>query len=274
MLQPAEPFGPVAESQFQPVISTSPLNCVPCVTRKLIRRATTDAKAPSTATVRAKSGAPSTRGLTYGEAATAGAAFGVKLIPSYGNSRDEVFDLADAGHGFGISIDCSVTVHTARATGGFTGDHTVYDHDVRHCPAGGTCKCEKESAARVHNEYLIEDPGNSSQGYLWWSADLVYRAAEARTRDRNGISHGINLLVGPDTEGALVKAVLGATLREQPDRTAKAMGKLVVGRTYKGRRTRTGTNWKRPNGSIANGWREIELQGANGWVEGRAAVLV
>lgn len=265
------PYGPPAESQFQPAIATSAKDCVPNTTRKLIRRATVDRKAPSTASVRSHSGAPSTRGLSYGEASTAAAYWGVTLVPSYGNDRDEVLDLSDAGHPFGLSGDCSVTVGGPRATNSFTGDHTVYVNDVRHVAVGGACKCEKGSAASAHNEYLIEDPGNSSKGYQWWSASLVYRFGEARTRDHLGISHGINLLVGPDTEDRTWHALGAAQIRSEPSyATGKRVGTLVKGRAYSCGRTQAGGTWARSDGTgNGNGW--IHVNGL-GWSKGGAFV--
>lgn len=264
------PFLPPAQSQFQPRIATSQLDCVPCTARKCIRRATVDAQAPSTEAIRKASGI-STRGLTYGEAAEAARKVsGVVLSPRYGLEREEVFDLADAGHGFGISIDCSVTVHTARATGSFTGDHTVYVQDVRHVKKGGTCRCEKGTATKAHNEYLIEDPGNSSKGYQWWSAGLVYRAAEERTRDAQGRSHGINVLLTPDTEGVKWRATGKGKVRKEPRVDAKAVASIVIGKVYPGGRTETGGPWKRADGTTGNGWVHVKYGiGRWGWINGR-----
>lgn len=272
---PTTPAGSEANSQFQPLISTSSRNCVPNTGRKLMRRATVDAIAPSTAACRKWSGAPDTRGLTYGEMATAAAHFGVTLTPMYGNTRQEMFDLVDAGHAVGISIDCSVTVNTERRTGSYTGDHTIYGHDVRHVPAGGKCLCEKRNASKAHNEYLIEDPGNTSIGYQWWSASLVYRAAEARTTDHNGISHGINLLVAPDTEGVKWKCVMTGRFRSEPRKDSADLGPYRVGTIYPGGRTENGGTWERRDGTLAHGW--IHLRMPNGrwaWARGEAMVRV
>lgn len=272
---PVTPAGSEAESQFQPLIPTSAKNCVPCTTRKLIRRATVDAHAPSTRAIRGASGAPDTRGLTYGEAADGAMLTArVKLMPSYGNDRQEMFDLVDGGHACGLSGDCSVTVNTERRTNSFTGDHTVYVHDVRHVEVRGTCLCEKHSAATAHNEYLIEDPGNSSVGYVWWSASLVYRFGEARTTDHLGISHGINLLVAPDTEGVRWKAIEVAQVRTEPSySTGKGVGRLAVGHTYDGGRTENGGKWTRSDGSYGHGWVHILFGGSWRWVKGVAVVL-
>lgn len=275
MLLPVTPAGSEANSQFQPLIATSKLNCVPCTTRKLIRRATVDAHAPSTAAIRGASGAPSTRGLTYGEAADAAwLTARVKLTPSYGNDRQEMFDLVDGGHACGLSGDCSITVDTERATNSYTGDHTVYVHDVRHVEAGGTCLCEKHSAATAHNEYLIEDPGTSSAGYLWWSASLAYRFGEARTVDHLGITHGINLLVAPDTEGVKWKAIDDAQVRTEPSYTkGTGVGRLKVDTIYQGGRTENGGNWARGDATFGHGWVHILFNGSWRWVKGIAVVL-
>jgi hypothetical protein len=273
MLVPVTPSGPEAQSQFQPLITTSKLDCVPCSTRKAIRRATVDAKAPTTRMVRAKTGVY-TRGLTYGEAAEAAEAFGVKLTPLYGNSRAEMFDLIDAGRGALLSIRCAVTVNTRRATGDFRGDHTVYVHDVRHVNVGAMCRCEKVASPRPatseHNEYLIEDPGNSSIGYVWWSAKLVYEAGEARTRDAQGRTHGINLCVTPDTEGVKWRVVEKGAIRSKPRSDSAKVSTADVGEVFQGGRTETGGQWRRADGTFGRGWVHVEYRpGKWGWVRGR-----
>jgi hypothetical protein len=272
MLVPVTPAGPEAQSQFQPRIATSDLDCVPCSTRKAIRRTTVDAKAPTTKAIRAKTGVY-TRGLTYGEAAEAAAAWGVNLDPLYGNSRDEMKDLIDAGRGALLSIRCSVTVNTDRATGSFRGDHTVYVHDFRHVDAGENCKCEKNGTAagrRSHNEYLIEDPGNSSVGYVWWSAALVYEAGEARTVDRYGRTQGINLCVTPDTEGVKWRVVEKGAIRSKPRSDSAKVSTADVGEVFQGGRTETGGQWRRADGTFGRGWVHIEYRpGTWGWVRGR-----
>lgn len=262
---PTTPFGQESQSQFQPVIATSSRDCVPCSTRKGIRRTTLDRTYPTTAAIRAKSGAPSTRGLTYGEASQAALAFGVKADPVYGNTRQEMFDLIDAGHSACLSIDCSATVNTERRTNSYTGDHTVYVHDVRH--VGDKCLCERHTTT-AHNEYLIEDPGNSSIGYVWWSAALVYKAGELRTTDRMGQSHGINLLVFPDTEGVKWRVTVQTALRKEPRIDSPRLKRLPAGTIIPGGRTERGGAFRRSDGSQGYGWVHLHYGGVWGWAQG------
>lgn len=265
-------FRPVRNGQYEPVTATSSRDCVAAVTAMLMERATVGRIRVSHATVRAKSGAPSTRGLYLWEAEKAAAALGVNLEVVLNVSRNTFRDTVRGGNGVGVTIFTSVTRYTTRRTNFYVGPHEVYVNDYNDWPKGEICGCEKRTAA-AHGEFTVEDPGTTSVGYLQWSADLLYRAAEKLTGD-----NGINLLVAPDTEIRPWKAMIEGQIRSEPDYdTGTKLAAIVVGKTYKGGRTENGGNWLRANGTKANGWTHVVISGTSpnykwGWWAGRAGV--
>ena len=263
-------FRPVKSGQYEPVTSTSAKDCVAATTAMLIERATVGRLRPTHATIRKASGAPSTRGLYLYEAVNAAKTLGVTLVASLWNSRNTMRDTVAGGAAVGVTIHTSVTRYTTRRTNYYVGPHEVYVQAYNYWPAGEVCACEKKTAT-AHGEYSVEDPGTTSVGYLQWSADLVYRAAEKLT------GGGINLLIAPDTEIRPWKAAIAGQIRSEPDYdTGRKLADIVLGRTYKGGRTENGGNWLRADGSKANGWTHVVISGTTpetykwGWWAGRA----
>jgi hypothetical protein len=211
-------------------------NCVLATCTDLIDRCTVGALRVIAPTLRKLSGVTEHRGVSYLEAVNAvSKATGgrVKLAARYGNSRQEVHDLAVAGIPFGISILASVTRYTPYRTGTFTGGHTVY---VNNHNSDGT--------------YKVEDPGTGT-GYLNWPADLLYRAAEARG---GGL---INVLVGRDTEGVTRVGATAGKIRAKPDVKAAIKASIVIGKSYNSTRTLNGGTWHTASGRASTGWYEI-----------------
>lgn len=249
-------------------------NCVPATCADIIDRTTVSATRVLGSEVRKASGV-SGRGLMYSEAAaatlklTTAKGRPVRLEPRYGLSRSTVRDTVAGGSVCGISIDTSVTRYTTRRTNYYVGGHTVYLLVYSWWPAGDRCTCEKLTAT-AHGEYTVDDPGTTAAGYLQWSADLVYRAAEKRTS-----YHGINLLVGPDTETVKWVGKESGAIRNAPRNDSPKEASVVVGRTYFGGRTDNGGSWDRSNGTKANGWIHVAYSGTStsdykwGWVMGR-----
>lgn len=214
-------------------------NCVAATCTDLIDRATVGRLRIGAPKIRTASGDFS-GGLSYSTAATAVAkATGgqVQLDVRFGLDRNQTRDIVASGRAIGISIDCSVTRYTAYRTNYFTGGHTVYVNAYRVNASG-------------HAEFMVEDPGTSSVGYLWWPADLLYRAAEKRGGGR------INILAGRDTEAVKRKAIAAGTLRATPSTSGASKGAITVGYVYFVARTVNGGTWKRPDGSSSNGWHE------------------
>ncbi len=264
------PAAPAKNGQFQPVTSTSSKDCVGAVTAMLVERATGGRVRPTHADIRKRSGAPSTRGIADSEAVKAAATYGVKLTVLTGQNRDQVKNLVGNGRAVGVSISCAVTVHTKRATNAYTGPHKIFMNAYQWWPGGMKCECEL-GATYPHGEFLNEDPGTTLAGYLWWSADLVYRAAEARTG-----GHGINILVGPDTEGVAWLCIASATVRKEPSNSSPKHTSVVPGtHPHAGGRTQNGGTWPRANGTLADEWIHIQTPwvGGWGWVPGKTMRL-
>lgn len=270
-------FHPAPNPQYAPSTSTSARDCVAAVTAMLIERATVGATRVTHATVRAKSGAPSTRGLYLWEGQKAAKALGVDLEVVLGVSRNTLRDTVRGGHGVGVTIHTSVTRYTTRRTNFYVGPHELYVNAYSDWPAGEICDCEKRTSA-AHGEFTVEDPGTSAAGYLQWSASLVYLAAEKLTSMYG--QTGINLLVAPDTEIRPWKATIAGQIRSEPDYDkGTKLAAIVVGKTYKGGRTENGGNWLRKDGTKANGWTHVVISGTSpnykwGWAAGRFGVQV
>ena len=246
------PASPAKNGQFSPSTPSSSKDCVAATTAMLVERALVGRIRPTHVDIRKLSGAPISRGLYMAEAVIAANHYGVKLESQVGLNRTQTRDTIGNGRPAGGSIDCSVTVNTSRRTNSYTGNHMVYVHQYQYWPGGSRCECEKV-ATYAHGEFLVEDPGTTSAGYLWWSADLFYRAAEKRG---NGL---INLLVGPDTEGRTWTALAARDVRTEPSySTGKKLGSTKAGVKYAGGRTENGGNWKREDGSFADQWVHIK----------------
>lgn len=243
-------------------------NCVCAVTADIIDRATLGRRRVSGATVRSSTGDVD-GGIGYGQAATAAKALtqgAVELTVGYEVPRGTLRDGVYGGAPMGVSIYCRITRYTDRRTNWFTGFHTVYANDYDWTT---TCRCEKNYAnGYAHGEYLIDDPGTTGTGYLWWSSDLLYRAAEARTAAYGG--HGINLLIGPDTENVSSVVREDGVVRKEPSRSSAKVGRITKGQRKRIRRTVNGGDWMRDTGGTAYAWAEIALAtGGVGFVPGK-----
>ncbi|HJP89024.1 MAG TPA: hypothetical protein VJ850_08325 [Candidatus Limnocylindrales bacterium] len=207
-------------------------------------------------------------GVSYSQAADAvhNATDGkVVLKVRLGLDRDQVRDIAVSGRGFCISIDCSVTFGTARATNEFKGFHTVYANDYKW-RTGGVCHCERNldqpgATYEDHGEYLVADPGIRA-GYRWWSASLLYRAAEQR-----GGGH-INTLVGADTEGVTRFGRMAGFVRGSASTDGPKLAAVVPNESYTVKATQNGGPWRRADTSIAFGWHRIEFDGGVAFAAG------
>jgi hypothetical protein len=250
-------YRPPKQSQFEPLTPTSSKNCVAATAAYLVERATAGRIKSDHAVIRNASGAPATRGLYIFEAQAAVAKlYGIKLDAVPFASRATLYDIVNSGRAVGVMIDCDVTVNTTRRTNSYTGLHEVYVGDVSQWPkSADVCACEKHTTS-AHREYLVEDPGTTTTGYLLWSEDLLCRAAESVTGDR-----GINLMVAPDTEGAVRTAIGSPYARVSPSLTAKATRRLSSGQQVYATKTL--------NGAGGEGWMRLS---AGDYV--RAAYLV
>lgn len=258
---------PAKNGQYQPKTATSSKDCVAATTAMLVERATVGRYRPTHVDIRRASGAPATRGLLMVEAAkAANDLYDVTLTPSLGLSRATLRDTVGNGRAVGISISCAVTVNTSRRTNSYTGSHMVYANHYQVWPGGARCYCEKRATYK-HGEFRIEDPGTTYAGYLWWSADLVYRAAEARTG-----GNGINILAAPDTEGVPWRCTAKTRVRTKRSFSTGATLTVLVPGSDKhiGGRTQNGGGWKRDDGTTANEWVHIKTSKGWGWVRGGA----
>lgn len=240
---------------FQPAQLAQPTSttCVDTTASDVANRASVDGWKLNPLAIRRQTGVKS-GGITYGQAAAAVKTLTkgqITLEPRFGLSIAQVRDLAIAGRPFGISIDCSVTIHTSRHTGTFTGGHTIYVQQWRRTLTGG-CACELKLSA-PHGEFKIEDPGTFTAGYLWWSESLVNRAAISRG------GGAINVLVGQDTEGvSRICQTTSATIRARATKDSTSKGRLPLGARVTVISTTNGADWDRDTDvGTGNGWHYI-----------------
>lgn len=239
----AEPYRPPKYSQMDGSVYQRS-NCVLAVTTDLIDRATVGALRIPAPVLRKLTGDTS-GGVTHSQAAAAAytATKGrVVLTPKVLSSRQQLRDLSQAGIAFGLFMSAYTTKDTRFRTNAYTGLHEIYGQD--YDPAD--------------DEFLMEDPGTTSAGYMWWPEDLLFRAAE---RAGGG---SIYVLVAKDTEGVTRKCVMKGRIRATPDVNGTDRGPLVLGKSYTVSRTVNGGFWKRADGGQSNGWHRI----ADGWVAG------
>ncbi len=225
-------------------------DCVPTTSSMGCDGATAGVKRPSQLALRRATGIPYPYGISYVSMANATESVaGVKAEARYGLSRYQVMAIPQGGRDFGISIDCSVTRYTTRRTGYFTGNHTVF------VPAGGysvhvagdVCGCEKRTQER-HSEFQVQDPGTFSVGYLQWSAELLFAAAEARTYNR-----GINVLVFPDRTDVYRLGKGSGWVRSKPSSEGAHVKRVGTGK-YHVLEIVWGEAWWRPDGGRSNAW--------------------
>lgn len=253
-------------------------DCVPTSAAESVNLATVDALRPTGTDIRYAAQVTAYRGLSYGEAVVGTITWttkkGRRVSPTarYAITRAAFKGYADGGYSGSVSISCAVTVNTKRATNDFTGNHTVTWRDYRWCTTAATCYCERKGTTRAaidHAEILIEDPGTTTTGWQWWSAELLFKAAEFRTGN-----DGIDVIVFPDTEGVDWRLVKTATVWAAPRTNSQAFVNLPVGRVLNGGRTEVGGNWTRDSdGKTGRGWIQVEYAtGKWGWIEGEKAV--
>jgi hypothetical protein len=186
----------------------------------------------------------------------------VILDPRYGLIRSEMKNLIDAGRACAVSISCWVTRYTSRRTNTFTGSHAVYVNDYAWRTT--TCFCEKDKPGLDHGEYLIDDPGTTAAGYMWWSAELVYKAAEANGGGR------ISVMVCRDTEGVWRKARKNGTIRSSTSTTSKKTGSITQGQSYFVALTLEGGDWvSDTDDGLRNDWHRVKFgDGKYGYTKG------
>lgn len=229
--------------------------CVPTSASMAIDATTGGVKRPSVHSLRNAAGVPHPYGISY--IAMTGATLEVSGIRSearFGCSRSQVVAIPVGGRGHLISISAAVTRYTARRTGTFTGGHTVYVPPGGYSvwPGGERCGCEKATTVR-HSEFRVQDPGTFSVGFQQWSAELLFRAAEARTAGA-----GINVLVFPDTTDVYRKVTEAGWIRAKPTTQSTRVRRLEAGaRARHVRRIVAGEAWFRADGSRSNAWAEL-----------------
>lgn len=206
-------------------------------------------------------------GVSFGQAAdaTVRATKGeVILHPRYSLSRYDVKVLISAGKALAIGISCLVTRYTTRRTNNFVGQHAVYVQDYAW-RVNGACQCEKNQQTQ-HAEYLVEDPGTTYTGYQWWSADLLYRAAEAH----GGGSGAIATLVCQDTEGVWRVARKNGAIRNEAKGDSVRIGNIVQGKSYFVTSTRNGRPWvSDTDGGTRKNWNRVKFgDGKYGFTKG------
>lgn len=238
------PYEPVKNGQ----IDGTPLdesNCVPATCVMGADRASVGAVRPKTAAIRKASG-DTYRGITFTDAAAATARVcGVKGVPRFGLSRNDVRALLLGGHALTVGINCAVTRYTQYRTNYYTGFHAVFANSL------------------VDQTVTVEDPGTTAAGYLRWPLDLLYRAAESFTGGR-----GINVIAWPDTEGVTKVAVMKGRVRATASAQSKDLGPVVLGRAYSAVTTVTGGDWKRADGTTARGWWKVKRGTGYGFIRG------
>ena len=241
------PYQPVKNPQMDGTAFAAS-NCVPATCVMGVDRATVGTRRPSTAAIRKASGDTS-GGLLFTDAARATEQLtGVKGIPRFGLSRNDVRALLLGGHALTVGINCAVTRYTKYRTNYYTGFHAVYANSLY------------EQTAKV------EDPGTTAAGYLDWPLDLLYRAAESFTGGR-----GINVIVWPDTEGVTKVAVKTGRIRGTASTQGPDLGPIVSGKSYTALTTVTGGQWwSARRNAYANGWWKVKVGTKFGFIRGEA----
>jgi hypothetical protein len=232
--------------------------CVPTASSMGCDAATGGRRRPAVEALRKATGVPHPYGISY--IAMTGATKEVSGVPTkarFGLTRTQTVALAASGRPWNISIWTGITAGTIRRTGSFIGGHTIYCPPLNYSvhPAGEVCACEKRTTAR-HSEFRIQDPGTYAQGFVQISAELLFRAAEERTR-RAGMS-GINVLVFPDTTDVYREVIESGWVREKPTTESAKVRRVEQGdRPRHVRRFVTGEAWFRPDGGRSNAWAEL-----------------
>jgi hypothetical protein len=231
-------------------------NCGPSVTQELINLASVGRLNIDAWRIRKASGDTSggiegsvlaavTNSLTSGQ---------VRLISTRMTYRPALRDLLKR-QSVGFIINCAVTVRTPYRTNYFTGLHWV-------TAAAGTLRASD-------NTIRVEDPGTTTAGWKRWPAKLLFDAAAA-VRDTTGHTGSYWILVAPPTENVNRKARKSGVIRAAPDLTAKRVGHFKLGDPFHVRRTLKGGPWRRPDGTVAYGWNQVDHAGGVAYVTGLA----
>lgn len=240
------------------------LNCVLATATDLMCRASVGFWRVPASKLRTITGDTS-GGVTFEQAAAAtrkATGGEVELLPRYGLTRAELKTLIDAGRAAAITISCLVTRYTTRRTNSFIGAHAVYvnDYDWRT----SNCFCEKKRPGLDHGEFLVEDPGTTVAGYLWWSAELLYKAAEANGGGR------INVMTCRDTEGVWRKGRKSGAIRQSASVNAAKIGDIEKDKVYFVVSTRNGGKWvSDTDGETRTNWHRVKMaDGKIGFTKG------
>jgi hypothetical protein len=232
-------------------------DCVPASSALCVNGTSVDVLRPTPWNIRQAAGVLEYRGMSYGEAVMGVVTWtgkqGRRITPTvrYSVTRADFKAFVDGGRRCVISISCYVTVRTKRATNDYTGNHSMSVHDYRW--AATTCMCELKgttAAGTDHGEYLVEDPGTTTTGYQWWSAALLFKAAEFRTG-----GDGIDCIVFPDTEG-VTRTGVGGYFYDSAFRSSTRKQAIGTG-PYTVTNTTNGGGWQRPDGSTGYGWYRV-----------------
>ena len=241
----AEPYRPPKYSQMDGS-AFGKSNCVLAVTTDLIDRASVGAYRIPAWKLRNLTGDTS-GGVTHSQAAAAAkAATGGKVIltPRVLSTRQQLRDLAQAGIAFGLYMHTAVTRSTRFRTNYYIGLHELYVQDYN----------------AVAKAFLIEDPGTTQEGYMWWPESLVFQATE---RAGGG---SIYVLTARDTEGTTRRVAMSGYFRAKPTLESAKQGRLpAVGTAIRVIRTVNGQMWSRADGGQSNGWHLTP----DGWVMGK-----
>jgi hypothetical protein len=191
----------------------------------------------------------------------------------YGITRSMFKAFIASGRAASVIVLGSIYVRTLRRTNYFLGRHGLYVNAYRESKGGTDCHCElRESGAASHNlahgEFYVKDPGITSIGFRWWSAQLLYRAAEMGAAAGAG---AIDVSLTRDTEGVSRVARLRAPIRASASNTAKVLGYTAVNVARTVVNTLNGTPWKRDSdGGQSDNWNRIKVGTGYGCVRGEA----
>lgn len=191
----------------------------------------------------------------------------------YDVTRSMLKTFVVSGRAAKLVILCSYTRYTLRRTGTFTGRHGIYINAYRESKGGTDCRCElRESGAAshryAHGEYYIKDPGVTATGFRWWSAQLVYRAAEMGAAAGAAV---MDVSLTRDTEGVTRRTRIRVPLKTSPSKSATTIAHTVPGRDELIVSTGNGTMWERDtDGGQSDNWARVKRGTRYLWGRGEA----
>lgn len=187
---------------------------------------------------------------------------GLKTYASFGLSETAIVKLANSGKPWLASIWTGTTRNTIRRTCYCSLGHTLFcpaNNYKVFIPDGTVCDCEKKIKTR-HSEFIYQDPGTFSQGFVRMSAELMFKAMKERTRQAGG--SGCNVLVFPDTTDVYRKVVENHWVRQAPTTQSKKLRRVRIGdRPRHIKRFVIGEPWFRPDGGRSTAWAEYAAGG-------------